>query len=586
MATKGIPYGVTNFGLMQRENLYYVDKTAFIPVLEKADKFVTFLRPRRFGKTLLLAVLDAYYNVKYKDKFDDYFKDQAVYKNLTDNRSSYVVMKFDFSKVDNRIDYCQQSFNTEILMTLDKFLLEYSNYFPAEIYKEFRKIKDADNPQSNDGFKYVLDKAYLLGLRLYIIIDEYDNFANSLLARNEQDYISLTHGDGFFRLFFNVLKAYTSGMNSPVERIFITGVSPLTLSDVTSGYNIGKNHSLDNTLNQMVGFTEIEVVQMLDYYRQECGTFQHTNEEIMELIKPWYNNYCFNRKCLGQDRVFNSDMLWYFLGEYTKDGEFPDAMVDTNIKTDYDKMRMLVRYDKDFGRKASIIQGIINNGEIKSVINPEFSISQLQDDKNLVSLLFYLGMLSIDRFEEGVTVLKIPNLTVKSQFYTYMSDCYKDCLKWRSDDSLVEELGRMMAYRGQALEFIDYVVSCMTELSGPRDFDPQAEAFVKGFILATMGVRMNFYTVETEVSMGNGYSDIYIRPMKDAKHSFVVELKYLKANATDAEVKAKEDEAETQLRQYLSDKVDNVRNAERGISCRGIILVMSGCKKRVLRYLE
>lgn len=581
MATKGIPYGVTNFGLIQRENLYYVDKTAFIPVLEKADKFVTFLRPRRFGKTLLLAVLDAYYNVKYKDRFDDYFKDQAVYKNLTDNRSSYLVMRFDFSKVDNDIERVYKSFNENVLTSLKVFVKEYQTYLPEETYSELSKIDACDA-----GLNYVLSQAFVAQQRVYIIIDEYDNFANSLLACNEGNYMSLTHGDGFFRLFFNVLKAHTSGMDSPIERIFITGVSPLTLSDITSGYNIGSNLSLSPALNQMVGFTETEILQMLDYYRQECGTFQHSNEEIMELIKPWYNNYCFNRKCLSQDRVFNSDMLWYFIKEYSSDGEFPDAMVDTNIKTDYDKMRMLVRYDKDFGRKASIIQGIINNGEIAAVINPEFSISQLDSDDNLVSLLFYLGMLSIDRYEDGITVLAIPNNTVKMQFYKYMQKCYQDCITWRSDDSLLDRLGRMMAYRGQALEFIEYVVSCMTELSSPRDFDPQAEAFVKGFILATMGVRMNFYTVETEVSMGNGYSDIYIKPMKDAKHSFVVELKYLKANATDAEVKAKEDEAERQLRQYLTDKIDHACNADRGISCRGIILVMSGCKKRVLRYLE
>lgn len=581
MATKGIPYGVTNFGLIQRENLYYVDKTAFIPVLEKADKFVTFLRPRRFGKTLLLAVLDAYYNVKYKDRFDDYFKDQAVYKNLTDNRSSYLVMRFDFSKVDNNIERVYKSFNENVLTSLKVFVKEYQTYLPEETYSELSKIDACDA-----GLNYVLSQAFVAQQRVYIIIDEYDNFANSLLACNEGNYMSLTHGDGFFRLFFNVLKAHTSGMDSPIERIFITGVSPLTLSDITSGYNIGSNLSLSPALNQMVGFTETEILQMLDYYRQECGTFQHSNEEIMELIKPWYNNYCFNRKCLSQNRVFNSDMLWYFIKEYSSDGEFPDAMVDTNIKTDYDKMRMLVRYDKDFGRKASIIQGIINNGEIAAVINPEFSISQLDSDDNLVSLLFYLGMLSIDRYEDGITVLAIPNNTVKMQFYKYMQKCYQDCITWRSDDSLLDRLGRMMAYRGQALEFIEYVVSCMTELSSPRDFDPQAEAFVKGFILATMGVRMNFYTVETEVSMGNGYSDIYIKPMKDAKHSFVVELKYLKANATDAEVKSKEDEAERQLRQYLTDKIDHARNADRGISCRGIILVMSGCKKRVLRYLE
>jgi len=586
MAIKGIPYGVTDFDLMRRENYYYVDKTDFIPILEKSEKFVTYLRPRRFGKTLLLAVLDAYYNVKYKDRFEQYFGDQKVYQNVTEKHNSYLMMKFNFSKVDTNIERCQESFNTEILMTLNKFLREYKSYFPEDVYNGFRKIYDSENPKSNDAFKYVLDEASLLNLRIYVIIDEYDNFANAMLSINEEDYKSITHGDGFFRLFFNALKALTSGMESPIERIFITGVSPLTLSDVTSGYNIGSNLSLSETLNSMVGFTETEVLQMLDYYRKETGVFQHTNDEIMEMIKPWYNNYCFNRRCLKNDRVFNSDMLWYFLKQYNLNGDFPDEMVDANITTDYNKMRMLIRYDKNFDRKASIIQEIINNGEITATINPEFSVSELDNDDNLVSLLFYLGMLSIRNYEYGMTVLGIPNHTVEKQFYMYMSKCYDDCISWRSDDYKIDRMGQRMAYRGEALEFIEYVISCMTELSSPRDFDPQAEAFVKGFILATMGSKMNFYTIETEVELGHGYSDLYIKPMKDAKHSFVIELKYLKTDASDSEVAAKEKEAESQLRKYLSDKVDNAKNAAQGISTRGIILVMRGCKKAVLRYLE
>ncbi len=583
---KKIPYGITNYDRIVKENMYYVDKTDFIPKLENSDAFVTFLRPRRFGKTLLTAVLDAYYNVKYKDNFDLYFKGQKVYDNVTENHNSYLVMKFDFSKVDNNIERCQASFNTEILMTLDTYLKGYKEYYSQEIYQEFRKIKDAENPQSNDAFKFVLDQSYLLGYRIYIIIDEYDNFANTLLTLSKKDYILLSHGDGFFRLFFNTLKAYTSGMGSPVEHIFITGVSPLTLSDVTSGDNIGVNLSLDEDMNALVGFSESEVIEMLDHYREATGVFKHSNEEIMAKIKPWYNNYCFNKDCLEEDRMFNSDMLWYFLGEYNKRGRFPEEMVDTNINTDYNKMRMLIRYDKSFGRNASIIQEIINNGEIEAKINTEFSVSELDNDDNLVSLLFYLGMLSIRRSEYGMTVLGIPNHTVEKQFYMYMQKCYEDCILWRSDYYTIDKLGHRMAYFGEAIEFLEYIVSCMKELSGPRDFDPQAEAFVKGFILATLGVKMNFYTVETEKQMNHGYSDIFIKPMRDAKNAFVIELKYLKANASDEEVSEKEKEAEVQLKQYLSSKINQQELADQGISCRGIILVMSGCKKRVLRYLD
>ncbi len=580
MATKRIPYGITDFDRICRENRYYVDKTDFIPLMEESEPFVMYLRPRRFGKTLMLAVLDAYYNVKYKDRFDFYFKDLKVYQNLTEKRSSYLVMKFNFSKVDNNIERVYSSFNENVKNSLRIFVNQYAEYLPADTLEKFSSIEDCDK-----ALDYVLSQVLLVNQRIFMLIDEYDNFANSLLSRNENDYVKLTHGDGFFRLFFNILKAHTSGMESPIERIFITGVSPLTLSDVTSGYNIGKNYSLKSEYNSMVGFTEAEVRSMLEYYRDEKGNFNHSIDEIMDLIKPWYNNYCFNEECVDDDRVFNSDMLWYFLSEYVTNGKFPRAMVDTNIRTDYDKMRMLIRYDKSFGRKASIIQQIINEGEISAVINPEFSISELDNDDNLISLLFYLGMLSIKRYDYGITYLAIPNITVKMQFYMYMKKCYEDCIMWRSDDNEIDTLGHRMAYFGQAVEFIDYIVSCMKELSDPRDFDPQAEAFVKGFILATMGVKMNFFTIDTECALNHGYSDIFIKPSKDAKHAFVVELKYLKANASDAEVLAKEKEAEEQLRQYLADRVEIRQLADKGISCRGIILVMSGCKKRVLRYL-
>ncbi|MCQ2976065.1 MAG: ATP-binding protein [Bacteroidales bacterium] len=578
---KGIPYGVTDYDRIVNKNFYYVDKTDFIPLLEKSDSFFTYLRPRRFGKTLFLATLDAYYNVKYKDNFDLYFKDKKIYQELTEEHSSYLILKFDFSKVDNKIEKVYDSFNDIVIEYLRFYITEYSNLLPNETLENFNKIKNCDR-----ALDYVLMQTKIANKKVYLIIDEYDNFANSLLSRNEDEYISLTHGDGFFRLFFNIIKAHTSGNFSPIERIFITGVSPLTLSDVTSGYNIGGNHSFDEEFNNMVGFTETEVREILEYYEKETGVFKHSVDEILNIIKPYYNNYCFNEYCLEVDRVFNTDMFWYFLKNYIKHGEFPKEMVDKNISTDYDKMRMLIRYDKNFGHKASVIQQLMINEEIETVVNPEFTISELTSDNNLVSLLIYLGMLAMDRYEMGATIYRIPNYTVKSQYYRYMTDCYKDCISWRSDDDLLNSLGRKMAYRGEALEFIDYLLSCMTDLSSNRDFDPMAESFVKGFLLANLGVKMNFYTIETEKEANHGYSDIKITPRLDAKHAFVIELKYLKKDASDNEVKEQEKQAEIQLRQYLNDKIDKIKHADNEITCRGIVCVVRGYKKEVLKYID
>ncbi|MCQ2974292.1 MAG: AAA family ATPase, partial [Bacteroidales bacterium] len=181
--TKSIPYGITDYDRIVNENYYYVDKTDFIPMIEKSDSFFTFLRPRRFGKTLFLATLDAYYNIKYKDKFDLYFKDKKVYSQLTPKRNSYLIMKFDFSKVDNNIERVYESFNSRILEYLRFFIKFNQDLLPSETLEKFENIKKCD-----DALDYVLTQTKLTNQKVYLIIDEYDNFANSLLSRNENDY--------------------------------------------------------------------------------------------------------------------------------------------------------------------------------------------------------------------------------------------------------------------------------------------------------------------------------------------------------------------------------------------------------------
>lgn len=320
-------------------------------------------------------------------------------------------MKFNFSEIDPDETKVQDSFNTNVLDTLVSFAKKYEDLLP-----EGTANKIASETKSNDAFTQLTNIIQLAGLHIYVIIDEYDNFANTMLADSESNYIKLTHGDGFFRLFFNNLKAATTENDAAVSRIMISGVTPLTLSDVTSGYNIGMNISADSQFNSLAGFTETEFRQMLEYYRDATGVFNHT-----------------------------------------------DNMVDSNISSDYNKMTKLIRFEQQFGEKTSLIQRINNDGYIYGIIKPEFALNDLERYENLVSLMFYMGLLSIGGYQGGRTKLIIPNSTVRQQYFQYMQRNYNTFMMWKTDDNIIIDLGYSLAWQGAHEPFFRYIADCMKD---------------------------------------------------------------------------------------------------------------------------
>ena len=543
----------------------------FIPALEEYS-FQMFLRPRRFGKSLMLNMLGAYYDVAMKDDFDMLFGDLYIGKNPTENRNKYLILKFNFSKVDPDKKNVNASFNNLVLATLTSFAEKYVRLLPEKTVEIIRAQSN-----SNDAFTALTDAVKLAGLEIYAIIDEYDNFANTMLADSESHYKNLTHGDGFFRLFFNNLKAATTDNEAPVARIMISGVTPLTLSDVTSGYNIGTNISTDYQFNTLAGFTETEFRQMLEYYRDATGIFKHSVDELIEITKPWYDNNCFSTKALKQDRMYNSDMALYFLRKYIgNDGELPEMMVDSNITTDYNKMTKLIRLEKQFGQKTSLIQRIMTEGEIYSNIKPEFSLDDLTRYENLVSLMYYMGLLSVGGYDMGDALLVIPNSTVRQQYLEYMKRSYETLISWKTDDNIFDELGRAFAKRGEHEPFMRYIASCMKETSDNRDFIKTGEAFVKGFILGQFGTNLNYYLAHTEYAHGHCYSDIFLEPRLGTPYAYVIELKYCPKSSDEKDIDKLLDEARTQLPQYVNNHKINVQAKDNGWTLTGIIMVFNG----------
>lgn len=548
MEAKNIPYGMTDFARIQRDNYYYVDKTRYIPLIERAAPYFFLIRPRRFGKSLLINVLSWYYDINRKDRFEEVFAGCRIVDNPTAEQGKYLILSFNFSDVNPMPDKVFESFEQHCGFRFMEFAYSYERFFAPGFRDELMA-----QPSADARFSYLVSKATQLDLPIYLFIDEYDNFANTVLAREGHErYHALTHSEGFFRYFFNKIKAGATG-DGAIKRMFITGVSPVTMDDVTSGFNIGANMSADSRFNGLVGFSEEDLKEMLNYYDAQ-GMLSDGVEDIIKVMKPWYDNYCFSSRSL-KEPMYNSDMVLYFLNNYLPHQEAPDQMVDTNVRTDYNKLRHLIRIDKTIGVNASIIQTVVEKGEIPAEISPSFPAEALANPENFKSLLYYFGLLSICAVKRGETILGIPNLTVREQLYSYIIQAYREADIFSLDFTTLSRLVQGMAYDGEWEPVFRYFASELERQSRVREFI-EGEAHVKGFLLAYLGM-VGGYIIQPEYEAGKGYADFYMMPdllhQPDIAYSYIVEVKYARRDVTDADIEALRREATGQLQRYAVD---------------------------------
>ena len=548
---KKIPYGLTDYLRIVTEDYYYVDKTRYIEDLEKTAAFLFLIRPRRFGKSLFLNMLYCYYDVRYADKFDELFGNQYIGKHPTSEQGKYLVLYFNFSAVRGTGEALEENFNMYAKIQMEAFADQYASYFEPGLSQGIRELKSAASQ-----LNYIGKRAGMLGLSIYLLIDEYDNFTNTILSSEGNNvYRALTHDSGFYRGFFNIVKAITTGPEAPVKRMFITGVSPVTLDDVTSGFNIGTNITTDEQFNSMVGFSESELQEMLSYYESE-GMLVNSKEELVRLMKPWYDNYCFAWECIGQT-MYNSDMVLYFLNNYLLKKRAPSDMLDRNIRTDYSKLRHFIRIDKMQEEGRSVITRLIDTGEVNgNVIKDSFPAENLADPGNFVSLLYYFGLLTYDRIEYGETIMKVPNLAVREQIYGYLVEAMKE------RDSIVfpfmelSDRMRRMAYFGEWEAALGFFADQVDKKAVLRDAIYQ-ESTIKTLMLAYMGLT-DYFIIWPEFEAGRGFSDLYLMPnlanYPDMQYSYLIELKFLKRDDTTTKVESLMQEAEAQLHKYASDE--------------------------------
>ena len=513
---KLVPYGVADFATVIEQNLYYVDKTMFIPELEKQPRNLFFIRPRRFGKSIFLSMLYSYYDCTQSHKFQSLFGNLWIGQHPTPLQGKYQVLLLDFSQITGNIDKLETKFNSYLSINLDAFVRQYSEYYQAEM-EEILAQEDFE-----EKMELIFKAAKAHQYHLYLIIDEYDNFTNVILnERGENVYHAITHADGFYRDVFKKFKGN-------FERIFMMGVSPVTLDDVTSGFNIGWNISIKPEFDEMLGFSTTDVVEMFTYYKEHGSIPVDSDiDAIVNDMKPWYDNYCFAEEALKKKtRMFNCDMVLYYLRNYMDNGCSPRQMIDPNTRTDYGKMKKLLQFDKLDGERKGIIRKIAEEEQIVTQLYESFSAYQIPKAEIFPSLLFYYGMLTIKGTRGSKLILGIPNNNVRKQYYGYLEEEYQ--AKAYVDVNQLTDYYYDMAYDGKWEEGLRFMADAYAKVSSVRD-GIEAERNLQGFFMAYLNLN-DYYITAPELELNHGYCDFFLLPDLThyaSQHSYILELKVL-----------------------------------------------------------
>jgi hypothetical protein len=570
MQIKKIPYGEADFGKIIQNNMLYVDKTKYIHTLENLSNYIFLIRPRRFGKSLWINLFQYYYDINRKDYFSELFKETSIGKHPTPNKNFYLTIAFNFAMVDPSVDRIQEAFQRYVNTIINDFLDRYQHYFDQQKLSEIQSISFIDQKLQN-LFMYCSRHK----LKVYMFIDEYDNFTNTILTTSgKKEYINLTQGEGSFRYFFNLLKGLTSMPDSGLDKLFITGVSPVTMDDVTSGFNIGTNVTLYTNMNEFMGFTENETKDILNYYHK-AGQLTLSPDFCLGIMKDWYNNYRFSPD--SENVLFNSDMVLYFVQQAMKSTKLPKKLIDQNVKIDYKKLRYLVTIEKQLNGNFSRLKSIIEDQEIISDIVDSFPVEELTEQENFVSLLYYFGLLTIDSEKQGAFLLKIPNITIRKLMYGYIRSGFRDVNIFKIDMWLLSKHIRDMAFCGNWKPFFQFLSEQIEKQIAIRDY-LNGEKVIQGFLLAYLNV-VDFYITQSESEMNKGYSDIYMEPFlskfPDLEYSYLIELKYItRSEYCDDLLQEKIKKAQEQLDQYAAS--DRVKCSIGSTQLKKIILVYKG----------
>ncbi|MCP4105429.1 MAG: AAA family ATPase [Desulfobacteraceae bacterium] len=411
---KTIPYGVANYEELVRDNAYFVDKTMYIEKLEQVKNPV-FLRPRRFGKSLLCRILECYYNIRQKHDFEKLFGHTWIGRNPTPLRNSFIVLHLDFSTVDpsGTLDEIEKDFDTTCNLKMQAIVS-----LNREWFKDAVRIVPGESASSNLKriFRAILEQQLP---PLYVIIDEYDNFANQLIiSHKDQLYHGLMADDSFLKTFFKALKE--GRKTGDLANVFITGVLPITTDDLASGFNIATFITLHQKFEQMLGFTQKEADWLLDEIYRDYRIDPATRREVGDLIKNHYNGYHFFTP--DSEPLYNSTILMYFLNLFCEFKTIPRHLTDLNLTTDISWVRRLTasnpQYTEEFVNRLTF-HNVIQYDEVFLV--QKFNMHQFFEKGFFPISFFYLGMLT----KQDDFYMKLPNLNMRRIFVEYFNEVHR-----------------------------------------------------------------------------------------------------------------------------------------------------------------
>ena len=549
MRSEQIPYGVKDFKRIRLEDFYYVDKTAFIRRLEARANFLFFVRPRRFGKSLLCETLRCYYDVAEKVNFDRLFGGLDIGRNPTANASRYFVLSFDFSFVGR----CEgKNWSEKFARYLDLSLESFIRAHADVLAKDPDGRGMLEKVGADAKYDAIVSAARRLGLGVYVIVDEYDNFTNEIVSTaGKVPYKEITHGTGFYRGWFKLFKG-------TCDRIFMTGVSPVTMDDLTSGFNIATNITQEEEFNAMVGFTAAETRHLFEDF-QGTGRFADAAEGHLRTVKAWYDSYCFSRPCAGRETLYNCDMALYYLGKLVASGRPPENLIDANIRSDWNKLRAILaaqRHAETYEGVLPLTEELADRGEVSFPLVESFPVEGILKEENFKSLYYYYGIVTMSRVWRGNLQFRIPNECVRRQIFDYMREEYAKRPN-AVDTSEFTAKFDAFAWDGEWRDFLTYLAEKYRDNGSPRD-GLHGEARINGYLRAYLTMKSAF-TVKPELSHPCGYSDYALFPDRTLpegcvpEQSYLIEMKHSKADATDAEVAAKHAEALAQLKAYAAD---------------------------------
>ena len=529
-----MPYGISNYEELVTENYYYVDKTKYIEKLEELpEKRIMFLRPRKFGKTLFTSVLENYYDKNKIDSFEKLYENTYIGKNTTKLKNSYCILRFNFSGIDTSTEEATiRGFKKEVASSIEVFINRYNLEFHVN------KEDEAENILDNLFKSFYIQKPQD---KIYVIIDEYDHFANELLGFNPEQFRGLVSKNGKVRKWYEILK---KGTETVVDRIFITGVAPITLDSLTSGFNIGTDITQDEEFNEMIGFTEEELKEILK--NKEISLKEQ--EKIIPIMKENYDGYKFCLKAKNQ--IYNSNMCLYFLSRYIRLGEIPDKLIDTNIASDYSKIGKMLDLCKGENR-LEILRKTVQGEPIVNTIIEKFNPVIEFTENDMISMLYYLGYLTISGELVGIPELTIPNKVMKEIYADYFMQMMDKEAEFRIDNNANQEILIQLAQEGRIDKIVEILKIYLNNLSN-RDLIKFDEKYIK-LIFYCIAMNIKAYSTKSEMEVNRNYPDILLVPRDSSKgyKAVMVEFKYIKKGEV-AKLEDKQKEAKEQIERYSS----------------------------------